>query len=52
LAYFLTVAWKAGQTVGVYTPSPAVNRMGTIALWVIGLWTLQFFIIGFYIWAK
>ena len=52
LAYFLTVAWKAGQTVGVYTPSPMVNRMGTIALWVIALWTLQFFIIGFYIWAK
>ncbi|MBN2866484.1 MAG: hypothetical protein JXK16_10815 [Thiotrichales bacterium] len=52
LAYFLTVAWQAGQTVGVYTPSPMVNRMGTIALWVIGLWTLQFFIIGIYIWAK
>jgi len=52
LAYFLTIAWKAGQTVGVYTPGPMVNRMGTIALWVIALWTLQFFIIGIYIWAK
>ena len=52
LAYFLTVAWQAGQTVGVYTPSPMVNRMGTIALWVIALWTVQFFVIGFYIWAK
>lgn len=52
LAYFLTVAWQAGQTVGVYTPSPMVNRMGTVALWIIGLWTVQFFVVGFYIWAK
>ncbi|MDX1353558.1 MAG: hypothetical protein R3254_11150, partial [Thiomicrorhabdus sp.] len=52
LAYFLTIAWKAGQTVGVYTPSPMVNRMGTIAIWVVAIWTLQFFLVGFYIWAK
>jgi len=52
LAYFLTVAWKAGQTVGVYTPSPFVNRLGTIAIWVIALWTLQFFVVGFYVWAQ
>ena len=52
LAYFLTIAWQAGQTVGVYTPSPLVNRMGTIALWVISLWTVQFFVIGFYTWAQ
>jgi len=52
LAYFLTIAWKAGQTVGVYTPSPFVNKMGTVALWIIILWTLQFFVIGFYTWAQ
>ena len=52
LAYFLTVAWQAGQTVGVYTPSPFVNRLGTIAIWVVALWTLQFFVVGFYVWAQ
>mgnify|MGYP000238767618 CR=1 FL=1 len=52
LAYFLTIAWKAGQTVGVYTPSPFVNKMGTVALWIIILWMVQFFVIGFYTWAK
>lgn len=52
LAYFLTVAWQAGQTVGIYTPSPLVNRLGTIAIWVIAIWTLQFFVVGFYVWAQ
>lgn len=52
LGYFLTVAWQVGQTVGVYTPSPRVNRMGTIAIWVISLWTVQFFVVGFYVWAQ
>jgi hypothetical protein len=52
LAYFFTVAWKAGQTVGVYTPSPLVNKMGTIAIWIVALWLVQFFVVGFYIWAK
>lgn len=52
LGYFLTIAWKSGQTVGVYTPSPMVNRIGTIAIWLIALWTVQFFVVGFYIWAQ
>lgn len=52
LAYYLTIAWKAGQTVGVYTPSAAVNRMGTIALWIMVLWVIQFFAVGFWVWAQ
>ena len=52
LAYYLTIAWKVGQTVGVYTPSPFVNRLGTIALWILAIWTLQFFVVGFYVWAQ
>ncbi len=52
LAYFLTIAWKSGQTVGVYTPSPAVDRLGTIAIWIIVLWVIQFFISGFWVWAQ
>lgn len=52
LAYFLTIAWKSGQTVGVYTPSPAIDRLGTIAIWIIVLWVIQFFVSGFWIWAQ
>ncbi len=51
LTYFLTVAWQAGQTVGVYTPSPFVNRLGTIAIWIISIWTFMFLAVGFYVWA-
>lgn len=52
LGYFLTIAWKAGQTVGVYTPSATVDRMGTLAIWIISLWVLQFFVVGFWVWAR
>lgn len=52
LSYYLTIAWKAGQTVGVYTPSPFVNKLGTIAIWIMVIWTVQFFVVGFYVWAR
>lgn len=52
LAYYLTIAWKVGQTVGVYTPSKTVDRMGTAAIVIIVLWVVQFFISGFWVWAQ
>lgn len=52
LAYFLTIAWKAGQTVGVYTPSATVNKMGTVAIWILVIWMIQFFAIGIYTWVQ
>ncbi len=52
LTYFLTIAWKAGQTVGVYTPSATVDKIGTVAIWIIVLWVVQFFISGFWVWAQ
>ena len=52
LSYYLTIAWKAGQTVGVYTPSATVNRMGTIAIWILIIWMVQFFAIGIYTWVQ
>lgn len=54
LAYFLTIAWKVGHTPEgkVYTPSPAVDRLGTAAIWLIGLWIVQYFAIGLYVWAR
>ena len=52
LAYLLTVAWQAGQTKGQYTPSAAVTRIGQ---WSVGLlvgWTVLYFAVGFYVWAR
>lgn len=50
LAYMLTVAWKAGQAEGVYTPGPIISRMGDIGIVLIILWMVQFFAIGLYTW--
>ncbi len=54
LAYFLTIAWKVGQTPKgqLYTPSAAVDRIGTASLWLIGIWIVQFFVVGFVVWAQ
>jgi hypothetical protein len=52
LAYFLTIAWKAGQTVGIYTPGPGVRMMGTVAIWITFVWIIHFFAVGFYVWAQ
>ena len=52
LAYLLTVAWQAGQTQGQYTPSRAVTRIGQ---WSVGLlvgWTVLYFAVGFFVWAR
>ncbi|MEW5838170.1 MAG: hypothetical protein AB1717_04990 [Pseudomonadota bacterium] len=50
LAYMLTVAWKAGQTKGIYTPGPVISRMGDIGIALIALWIVQYFAIGLYVW--
>ncbi|MGD8999555.1 MAG: hypothetical protein PVF75_04000 [Granulosicoccaceae bacterium] len=52
LAFLLTVAWRAGQTEGVYTPGPLVRRMGTISVTLIVLWIVQYFVVGFVVWAR
>jgi len=52
LAYLITVAWQAGQTEGTYTPSPAVNRLGSMAIGLLVLWTVSYFLVGFYVWAR
>ncbi|HSH84643.1 MAG TPA: hypothetical protein VK979_05740 [Guyparkeria sp.] len=49
LAYMLTLAWQAGQTEGTYTPSRAINRMGTVAIVLLLLWVAQYF--GFGLWV-
>lgn len=52
LGYLLTVAWKAGQTEGVYTPSPALTRLGNLSIGLLVIWIVQYFAIGFYVWAR
>ncbi|MFN2381546.1 MAG: hypothetical protein ABR561_03205 [Guyparkeria sp.] len=47
--YLLTVAWQAGQTEGTYTPSRAVNRIGTAGVVLLLLWIAQYF--GFGLWT-
>lgn len=52
LAYLLTVAWQAGQSKGPYTPSATVTRIGQ---WSVGLlvgWTVLYFAVGFFVWAR
>jgi hypothetical protein len=52
LGYLLTVAWQAGQTQGTYSPSPALNRVGNLAIGLLGLWILTYFGVGFYVWSR
>jgi hypothetical protein len=52
LGYLLAVAWQAGQTKGVYTPSPALTRLGNLSIGLLALWIVQYFAIGFYVWAR
>jgi hypothetical protein len=49
LGYLLTVAWQAGQTKGMYTPSPAVTRMGQTAVGLLALWIVHYFVVGFWV---
>ena len=53
LAYLLTVAWQAGQHKdGVYTPSATVTRMGQWSVGLLVAWTVAYFAIGFWVWAR
>ncbi|NIC43586.1 hypothetical protein [Aquabacterium sp. A08] len=52
LAYFLTVSWQAGQTRGTYSPSPAVQRLGTWSIALLVAWTVLYFAVGFYVEAR
>lgn len=52
LAYLLTVAWQAGQCKGTYTPSPALARMGTASIGLLVAWTVAYFAVGFFVWAR
>jgi len=52
LGWLLTVAWQAGQTRGIYTPSPAVARMGRWSVGLIVLWIVHYFAIGAWVMVR
>lgn len=52
IGYYLTVAWKAGRTDGVYTPSAFVTRMGNLSIWLVSLWIVHYFAVGFWVWLQ
>ena len=54
LGYLLTVAWQAGQHrgEGPYTPSAAVARLGQWAVGLLVIWTLAYFGVGLWVWAR
>ncbi|MFO7593058.1 MAG: hypothetical protein R6X15_03300 [Pseudomonadota bacterium] len=52
LSYLIGVAWKAGQTEGVYTPGPVLQGLGKASIILVSLWIVQYFAVGFYVWAQ
>ena len=52
LGYLITVAWQAGQTKGIYTPSAGLNRLGSLSVGLLVLWTAVYFAVGFFVWAR
>ena len=52
IGYLLTVAWQAGQTSGTYTPSAAISRLGDWTIYIIIIWIIHYFAVGFWVWAQ
>ena len=50
--YLITVAWQAGQTEGTYTPSVAISRLGNWTIYIILIWIVHYFAVGFWVWAQ
>ncbi|MGQ9685412.1 MAG: hypothetical protein ACUVT2_03775 [Thiobacillaceae bacterium] len=46
LVFMISLAWKAGQSRGVYTAGPVISKLGTLAVVVTGLWVVQYFLFG------
>lgn len=52
LGYLLTLAWRAGQTEGVYTPSTTVTRWGQAAIGLLVVWIVHYFVLGFWVMGR
>ena len=49
ISYLITLAWKSGQQQGAYTPSPAINQLGSAAVLSLVAWVIGYFVVGFLI---
>ncbi|QFY43377.1 hypothetical protein F6R98_12740 [Candidatus Methylospira mobilis] len=47
VAYSIVISWESGRTIGIYTASPLVTRLGSISLVALGVWIAQYFLFGF-----
>jgi hypothetical protein len=52
LGYLLTLAWRVGQTQGVYTPSTTVTRWGQAAIGLLVVWIVHYFVLGFWVMGR
>lgn len=50
--FFITLIYRAGRVQGMYTATPAVARLGTAAVVVLGVWLAVFFAYGIAIWMR
>lgn len=46
LAFMISLSWQAGRTLGVYTASPLIAKLGVASVVVSGLWVVHYFIMG------
>jgi hypothetical protein len=47
IAFSVAISWEAGKSVGVYTASPLISRLGKFTLLALGVWIAQYFLFGF-----
>ncbi len=47
ISYLITLAWKSGQQQGTYTPSPAINQLGSAAVLSLVAWVIGYFVVGY-----
>ncbi|MBD3767715.1 MAG: hypothetical protein IE928_07145 [Gammaproteobacteria bacterium] len=48
--FYLTMLYKSGKTVGLYTADSTVSRLGTAANVILILWIAIFFAVGIWTW--
>jgi hypothetical protein len=47
VAFSIVISWESGKSIGIYTASPLVTRLGSISLVALGVWIAQYFLFGF-----
>ncbi len=50
--FYLTLMYRAGRVQGLYTADRSVDRLGTMAVGILALWTAVFLVYGIVIWLN